>query len=200
MRTTPRCVDWLVDWLVHEELIMLAGPSGPCASSQSPHTVHAHIGMRRPPEQGVGAAGRRRRRPLRTRLVRLWPIICLYTRRGLIPSPRHHHIHHRPVCLADLDKPHGGTDDDTNNQNARRAKAAGRNQRYRLARHSMKGLVSSEVFVRPSWGQQAGGQAGAGAGGSAAALPFEPCEEDYATAYLNRAVRLRFRVSLRVVL
>ena len=114
---------------------------------------------------------------------------CLPVRSGLIPPAPH--LYNRPVCLADLDKPHGGTTDtddddadDTDMQNARRAKAAGRNLRYRLAQRSMKGLVSSEVFARPSWGQ-----AGAGGSGSAAALPFEPCEEDYATAYLNRAVR-----------
>ncbi len=71
-------------------------------------------------------------------------------------------------------------DDDKGEAGGARAKAAGRNQRHRLAAHAMQGLVSPEVFARPSWSR-------AGDGG----LPFEPCEEDYATAYLNRDVRAR---------
>lgn len=107
---------------------------------------------------------------------------------------------HRPVCVADVGNkrdnhdtaPPRDSDDDEEEKEkesrlAQRAKAAGRNQRHQLAAHAMKGLVSPEVFARPSWSPAAGSDEDVG-------LPFEPCEEDYATAYLNRQVRVRWLV------
>lgn len=75
---------------------------------------------------------------------------------------------------------HDGKDGDSSGEQqlAQRARATGRNRRHRLAMHAMQGLVSSEVFVRGSW-SRAGGDG----------LPFDPCEADYGTAYLNREAR-----------
>lgn len=91
-------------------------------------------------------------------------------------------VRNRPVCVADVhdhDAKDPAADSSNSEQHlAQRAKATGRNRRHRLAMHAMQGLVSSEVLVRGSWSRV--GEEG---------LPFDPCEADYGTAYLNREVR-----------